>query len=74
MFLERYPRARLIYPRVLQCFGRPRGLTILPIPGPAADPPQTVHENSAVVCSLTPGIAFVVEWTGDTKELHYVHL
>lgn len=74
MFFSRYPRTRLVYDRVLQSRGTPRGLTIVPLPGPGLEPPQIVHQGSAVVHSLEPGIAYVVEWTGDVTELHRVQL
>jgi hypothetical protein len=38
------------------------------------EPPEIVHENSSVVFSLEPGIVYIVEWTGDRVELHYVRL
>lgn len=74
MFSNRYPRARLIHERVLQSFGRPRGLSILPVPGPALEPPETVHEHSSVVHSPEPGYVYIVEWAGDVVELHHVRL
>ncbi|RHW25431.1 hypothetical protein D0Z08_19585 [Nocardioides immobilis] len=74
MFFSRYPRTKLVHTRVLQCFGRERGLSILPVPGPPVEPPEVIHQHSAVVHSLEPGIVYVVEWTGDQVELHHVRL
>lgn len=74
MFHRNYPRARITHERVLQSFGRPRGLSILPVPGPPLEPPEIVHENSAIVYSLEPGIVYVLEWTGERTELHHVRL
>lgn len=74
MFYSNYPRAKITHERVLQSFGRPRGFSILPIPGPPLEPPEVVHENSSVVCSLEPGVVYVVEWTGPRIELHHVQL
>jgi hypothetical protein len=75
LFWSRYPRSKLVHERVCQSFGTPRGLQITPLPGPAVEPPEIVHENSAVFPSQKPGIVFVVEWTGpDETELHHVTL
>lgn len=72
---DRYPRTPLLHERVCQSYGRPRGLSILPLPGPAVPPPEVVHEMSATFVSGIPGIVFVAEWTGDSEiHRHYVHL
>lgn len=74
MFYRSYPRAKITHERVLQSFGRPRELSILPVPGPPLDPPEIVHENSSVVYSQEPGIVYIIEWTGGHTELHHVQL
>jgi hypothetical protein len=74
MFARGYPGSRLLHELVLQCFGSPRNVVIVPDPGPSTPPPETVHENSAIVKSPEPGYAFVVEWTGGQVELHRVRL
>jgi hypothetical protein len=73
MFYNMYPRKRITHMRVLQSFGRSRDLAIVPEPGPATRPPQTGLRNSAVVCSLEPGIWYIVEWTDNDVALHAVH-
>ena len=74
MFYENYPRSRLVRRRRLQVRGRPRGLTVLPQPRVPFRTPEVVHDNSAVVTSLEPGIVHVVEWTGERTEQHRVFL
>jgi hypothetical protein len=70
VFSSHYPRERLHHKRVLQSFGAPRGLTILPNPGPAVEPPEIKHAHSALMASPTPGMFFVIEWTGGNIDLH----
>lgn len=74
MFYDNYPRARITHERVLQSFNRPRGLSIVPVPGPPLEPPEIGHQNSTVVYSLEPGVVYVVEWTDGQIELHHVRL
>jgi hypothetical protein len=69
-----YPQASLVHSRVPQVKGTPRGWSIVPVPGPAVEPPERVHHNSAVVVSTEPGTAFVMEWTDNRVELHRVNL
>lgn len=74
MFFPRAAPTRLRHDRVLQSFGRPRGLLIEPDPGPGKRPSETAHQGSVVVCSPERGIAIVVEWSADRSELHRVAL
>lgn len=74
MFYSRYSRTRIMHERVLQSFNRPRGISIVPVPGPPLEPPEIVHENSSVVYGLEPGVVYVVEWTADRTDLHHVSL
>jgi hypothetical protein len=46
----------------------------VPLPGPAVEPPEIVHQHSVVLNSLIPHVSFEIEWTGDTHEQHYVFI
>jgi hypothetical protein len=70
--LQPRPGVRLRHKRVLQSFGKPRGLAIIPVPGRPVRPAEIVYDNSAVVVSLKPGVAYVVEWTDSETALHHV--
>lgn len=72
MFRSRYPRTRLTHVRVLQSFGSPRGQGITPVPGPALEPPEIVHQHSLVSYTPEVGKVYIIEWTGNETDLHDV--
>jgi hypothetical protein len=72
MFASGYEDSPVSRKRLLQSFGRPRGVVLLPRPGSLSRRVETVHSHSAMMVSPVPGKLMVVEWTEDVVELHEI--
>jgi hypothetical protein len=72
MFAAGYEQTPLVRRRLLQSFGASRHLLLLPSFGAWTRRVETVHTHSAMMISPIPGKVMVIEWTGDSSEMHEV--
>lgn len=72
MFWSNYPVAGLSHRRILRVKGADRGLAVF---SPTSDSTEeTKYDNSTMIMSSIPGVVYVMEWTGQDVEQHWIDL